>query len=265
MVRESLRTFGVYIRFQFRNEWRTTLFWMIGLSIYAGLIVSIYPSVKGAVNLEAIPEGLRTAFNLNDFTQLASFLSSQLLGVILPLLLPFYGMIMLSNVVAGAEERGRLDILLGNPIPRWQPIAGSFLVVAVYLFGIVTVLGAVIWTMARFLDLALTIEQAMRATFALWPTSLAFGALALFVSTRVRQRSLALGLPAAIVFLMYLFNLIGRLADSVRWVRWISAYNYYGTAITEGLWWPGMITLLVSAALLLALSIISFNRRDIYA
>ncbi len=260
-----MHTFGVYLRFQFRNEWRTTLFWTIGLSIYAGLIVSIYPSVKGAVNLEAIPEGLRTAFNINDFTQLTSFLSSQLLGVIMPLLLPFYGMIMLSNVVAGAEERGRLDILLGNPIPRWQPIVGSFFVVAVYLLGIVIVLGGVIWSLARFLDLTLTIEQAMRATFALWPTSLAFGALALSVSTRVRQRSLALGLPAAIVFLMYLFNVIGRLADSVRWIRWTSAYNYYGTAITDGIWWPGMITLLAAAVILVVLAIVSFNRRDIYA
>ncbi|MGB3306110.1 MAG: ABC transporter permease subunit [Thermomicrobiales bacterium] len=260
-----MSTLLTYTLFQFRAHWRTTLFWTIGLSIYAGLIVAIYPSVRGAINLDAIPANLRIAFNINDFTQLASFLSSELLGVILPLILPFYGMIMLSNVVAGAEERGRLDILLGNPIPRWHLILGSFVVAAVFLLGIVLVLGGVVWTVAALLDLDLTITQAIRATFTLWPTALAFSTLALAVSTLVRQRALALGIPAAVVFLMFLLNVIGRLAPAVSWVRYASAYNYYGTAITDGIWWPGMIVLLVATALLLGFALVSFNRRDIYA
>ncbi len=85
------------------------------------------------IDISLIPANLRAAFNINDFTQLASFLSSELLGVILPLILPFFGIIILSNVVAGAEERGRLDVLLGNPIPRWNLIVGTFAVVAAFL------------------------------------------------------------------------------------------------------------------------------------
>lgn len=258
-------TLATYTAFQFRAEWRTTLFWTIGLSIYAGLIVAIYPSVRGAVNLDAIPANLRAAFNINDFTRLASFLSSQLLGVILPLILPFYGMIMLSNVVAGAEERGRLDVLLGNPIPRWNLIIGTFVVAATYLLVMSFVLGVVVWCVASSLNLELSLEQAMRATFTLWPTSLAFSALALGISTVVRQRSLALGIPAAIVFLMYLLNVMGRLAPSISWVKYASAYNYYGTAIVDGIWWNGMIVLLTATAALLVFAVVSFNRRDIFA
>lgn len=260
-----MTTLLTYTVFQFRAHRRTTLFWTIGLSIYASLIVAIYPSVRGAINIDAIPANLRIAFNINDFTQLASFLSSELLGVILPLILPFYGMIMLSNVVAGAEERGRLDILLGNPIPRWHLILGSFVVAAVFLLGIVLVLGGVVWTVAALLDLDLTITQAMRATFTLWPTALAFGTLALTVSTVVRQRSLALGIPAAVVFMMFLLNVVGRLAPAVSWVRYASAYNYYGTAITDGIWWTGMIVLLCATVLLLGFALVFFNHRDIYA
>lgn len=262
---KSNATLATYTTFQFRAEWRTTLFWTIGLSIYAGLIVAIYPSVREAVNLEAIPANLRAAFNINDFTRLASFLSSQLLGVILPLILPFYGMIMLSNVVAGAEERGRLDILLGNPIPRWNLIIGTFVVAASYLLVMSFVLGVVVWCVASLLNLELSLEQAMRATFTLWPTSLAFSTLALAMSTIVRQRSLALGIPAAIVFLMYLLNVMGRLAPGISWVKYASAYNYYGTAIVDGIWWKGMIVLLSATVALLIFAVVSFNRRDIYA
>lgn len=258
-------TFRTYLAFQFRAEWRTTIFWLIGVCIYAGLVVSIYPSVRSAVNLNAIPTNLRAAFNITDFTQLASFLSTQLLGVILPLILPFYGMIMLSNVVAGAEERGRLDILLGNPMPRSNLIVGMFVVAAIYLLVLTFVVGLVIWSVASLENLALNLPQTLRATFTLWPLSIAFAALSLAVSAVARQRSIALGVPAAILFLMYLLNVIGRLAPAISGVRYASAYNYYGTAIVDGIWWPGMAVLLGSTILLLLIAIAAFNRRDIFA
>lgn len=258
-------TFWPYTRFQFFASWRQTSFWAIGLIIYCGLIVGIYPSVSDAIDISLIPANLRAAFNINDFTQLASFLSSELFGVILPLFLPFYGIIALSNVVAGAEERGRLDVLLGNPIPRHHLILGSFLVVAVFLLLLAAVIGAVVYAVATALDLELTARQTVRAAFVLWPLALAFGALALALSSVVRQRSVALGVPAAILFLMYLVNVIGRLAPAVSGIRYASAYHYYGSAIVEGVWWFGVVALLAAAALLVGLAVIMFNRRDIYA
>ncbi len=265
-LRSSSRsTLGPYTRFQFLANWRSTSFWAIGLVIYCGLIVGIYPSVSDAVNISLIPANLRAAFNIDDFTQLASFLSSELFGVILPLILPFYGIIALSNVVAGAEERGRLDVLLGNPIPRHHLIVGSFVVVAVYQLMLVAVVGTVVYTVATALDLELTTRQTMRAAFALWPLALAFGALALAMSSLVRQRSVALGAPAAILFLMYLVNVIGRLAPAVSGIRFGSAYHYYGSSIVDGVWWSGVAVLLAAAASLVAIAVVMFNRRDIYA
>ncbi|MGC4191728.1 MAG: ABC transporter permease subunit [Thermomicrobiales bacterium] len=265
MSTSAAGTFRIYTAFRYRAEWRTTLFWAIGLSIYTGVLVSVYPSIRGALNLNALPANMRAAFNITDFTQLASFLSAQVFGVILPILLPFFTMIALSGVIAGAEERGRLDILLGNPLPRWQIVIGSFLVIATYLLAIVTAVSVALWAMAQVLDLSLTVRQAWRAGFALWPLATAFGALSLAMSAVMRQRSWALGIPAGVLFLMYLLNVIGRLAPAISWVRWLSAFNYYGVAITEGLWWPGMLTLAGSAIVLTIAATILFNRRDIYA
>lgn len=259
------RPFVPYVRRQAADQRRATIFWAIGITIYCSLIVSIYPSVKEAVDISLIPDNLRTAFNINDFSQLASFLSSELFGVILPLLLPFYGIIALSNVVAGAEERGRLDVLLGNPIPRWHLIIGSFVVIAAYLLLLVGVIGTVIWGVASMLDLPLRAGQAYRAAFALWPLAIAFGALALALSAIVRQRSVALGASAAILFLMFLANVVGKLAPALSRVRYVSAHHYYGNTILDGLSLSGVAILLGSALALLAVAVVAFNRRDIYA
>ncbi len=43
-----------------------------------------------------------------------------------------------------------------------------------------------------------------------------------------------------LVFLMYLVNVIGKLAPSVSGVRFASAYHYYGSAIIDGIWWWGV-------------------------
>ena len=126
-------------------------------------------------------------------------------------------------------------------------------------------MGGVVWSVATVLDLDLTVRQAMRATFVLWPTSLVFGSLALAVSTVARQRAVAMGLPAAIVLLSYLALVIGRLAPPVEVVRYLSAYNYYGVAILEGVRWLGMAILGIAALVLLVFTVIAFNRRDIYA
>lgn len=261
-MNSTLRT---YLGFEFRSNLRATIYWTIGLSIYVGAVVSLYPSVRSALNISAIPANLRAAFNITDFTYLAGFLSSELFGVILPLVVPFYGIVILSNVVAGNEERGRLDVLLGNPIPRWHLVVGTFIVVAVFLLAMVTVFGTVIWAIASALDLSLSANQAYRATFALWPPALTFSTLALAVSTLARQRAIAIGLPGAVVLLSYLILVIGRLADALSFVKYVSAHHYYGFAILEGIWWGGVAVLLGTTVILLAVAILSFNRRDIYA
>ena len=253
------------MRFQARDQRKTLLFWGAGLALYCSLIVLVYPQVKDAVDISLMPANMREAFNITDFTQLSSFLATELFGVILPIVVPFFGVIALSGVIAGAEERGRLDLLLGNPIPRWHLVTGSIAVVAVYLFVLTSVVACAIWLAATALDLALSVQQAVRAAFALWPLALAFAGLALALSAIVRQRAAALGGTAAVIFLMFLTNVIGRLAPPVSGIRWASAYYYYGNAIVDGLWWTGVTVLVVVSLVLVTVAVIAFDRRDIYA
>jgi len=68
-----------------------------------------------------------------------------------------------------------------------------------------------------------------------------------------------------VVLLSYLILVIGRLADAVSFVKYISAYYYYGFAILQGVWWGGVAVLLSATTVLLIIAILTFNRRDIYA
>src|SRR3712207_6870721 len=48
------------------------------------------------------------------------------LSFLVPLALAFFPILASAGAIAGAEERGTMDVLLSNPIPRWQLVAGSF-------------------------------------------------------------------------------------------------------------------------------------------
>jgi ABC-type transport system involved in multi-copper enzyme maturation permease subunit len=92
---------------------------------------------------------------------------------------------------------------------------------------------------------------------------MAAGGLALALSATVRQKAIAIGVPAALLFLMYLADIVGKIVD-VAVVRNVSFFKAYGDPLQEGTPWVGAAVLLAIALILAALAIPLFNRRDIY-
>ena len=67
-----------------------------------------------------------------------------------------------------------------------------------------------------------------------------FGGLALLLSAVLHRRFLALAVPVALLIVMYF---VDGLADSVGLfdaIRPLSAFNYYGSAIQDGLDWTNL-------------------------
>ena len=58
---------------------------------------------------------------------------------IIPLALPFFMMVIGAKAIAGSEERKTLDLLLGNPVPRWQVVVGALLTMVLALAGVLAI------------------------------------------------------------------------------------------------------------------------------
>jgi ABC-2 type transport system permease protein len=78
------------------------------------------------------------------------------------------------------------------------------------------------------------------------------------------RRSLAIAIPAFLLFGMYLMDTIGRASEDLEDWRPYSVFKYYGSAIENGIDWThfGGITLI--ALVLTLLAALVFRRRDIY-
>ncbi|MBA3703336.1 MAG: ABC transporter permease subunit [Rubrobacteraceae bacterium] len=251
-----------------RMQLRGVIIWGAALGLYSAGMVASFTAIEGSADqlnqlMEAYPKGMLEAFGVTDLGDPANYLHSQVFGLA-PLALSFFPILALANAIAGAEERGTIDVLLGNPLPRWQLVAGNFIAVSISLLEICAVVGLLTWGTAVLTGVELSPREVADAVLNLWPTCIMFGAVALLCSALFHRRGLAIAVPAFLLFGMFLIDTIGRASNDLEDWRPVSVFYYYGSAIENGIDWThfGSITLIALALVLLAALV--FNQRDIY-
>jgi len=251
-----------------RMQARSVIIWGTALGLYSAAMVASFTAIEGSAAelnklMEAYPKGMLEAFGVTDLGDPANYLHSQFFGLA-PLALSFFTILALAGALAGAEERGTIDVLLGNPLPRWQLVVGNFLATALSLIGVCALVGLLIWGTAVLVDVELSLREIMDGILNLWPICIVFGALALLCSALFHRRALAVSIPAFLLFGMYLIDTVGRASEDLEDWRPASVFYYYGSAIENGIDWAhfGGITLIALALVLLAA--LAFRRRDIY-
>ncbi len=250
-----------------RMQLRSVFIWSLIVGLYSAALVATFPSLGGQEGFSQIvqsyPEGVREAFSLDALGTVEGFLASQVFDLA-PLALAFFTILALAGAIAGAEERGSIDILLGNPIPRWQFVVGSFVATAISFLLILVIVGLLTWFPARILDVDLAVQTMAVAVLNLWPICMFFGALALLGSAVFHRRAVAVAIPAMLLFVMYLLSVLGDIVAEMESYQPLSAFYYYGSAIENGIDWTNFAGLTAVTAALVVLAILVFRRRDIY-
>lgn len=258
-------TLLVWLPHAIRKHYRGVLFWTLGVTIYTALLILSFPAFEdsGVLDVSQYPESMREAFNLQSMDTIEPYLSSQVYNY-LPLVLMFIPITIFAGAIAGAEERGSLDILFGNPLPRQVYVVAYWLAVAILMLAMLLALGLGSWLIAVAIDVDLSFGESMAAALNVFPITMAAGGLALALSATVRQKAVAVGVPAALLFLMYLADIVGKISDDFAPIRSLSFFKAYGDPLQEGMPWAGAAVLLAIAVALAALAIPLFQRRDIY-
>jgi ABC-2 type transport system permease protein len=247
---------------------RGVIIWGAAIGLYSAALVASFTTLEGSAQelnqlMQAYPKGLMEAFGITDLADPANYMNSQVFAFV-PLALSFFSIMVLSGALAGAEERGTIDVLLGNPLPRWQLVMGSFIATALSLFAICAIIGLLTWGTAVLIDVELSLRQVAEAALNMWPICLMTGALALLCSALFHRRGLAIAIPAFLLFGMYLLDTIGRASEDLEDLRPFSVFYYYGSAIEHGIDWANFASISLIAVALAILAVFVFRRRDIY-
>lgn len=261
------------IRKMVSDRWRGTLVYGAGIVAYVLMLTSMFPSITkiGAAKkayMEDLPEGFLKFFNVKDFniTSFDNYMTLQFLGLIWIIVMAAFVIALARGMVAGEIQDGTLELLLAQPIARWNILLSEG---AVLLGGIVfLVLLTVLATFA--FGAAFGIELSYGGYAAFIPLGIALAAAiagySVLLSAVMREpRRVALA-AAGVTLAFYIVHFVGIYSKSLAKVDYFTIFRYYDPQTllkTGGVPVRDILVLLGFAAVTFAAAVFFFQRRDI--
>ena len=249
---------------------RGVLIWGIILGALGALFVAISPTLTGNPGmgelLKSMPQAMLDLFGYGagGFSTVEGILDGEMLGFMVPLAISIFAILAASSALAGAEEEGTMDVLMGNPISRGQLVVSRFLSVMVLVLGIVAIMGLITWITALIAGVDLSLKSMAAGSLSLWPLAIFFGGLAMLCSAIFHRRLLAIAIPLALLVVMYFVDGLANSVEFLKSIQPLSAFYYYGSAIQNGIDWTNFAGLTAVTPALVGLAMLIFRRRDIY-
>jgi len=254
------------------DQWRPVLLWTAFSGIFAAFYLSLYPSI-GAVQemqqlLDAMPPALRAMFTAEgvDIGTPAGYLNVELFTFVVPLLVLAVALTSAGGATAGEEERGTLELLLANPLPRRRVVAEKFIAMTLATAVLVAGMWLALGITARVADIDLALDRVAAALASAGLLGVAIGALAMAIGALTGSRAVSVGLALAIAVAGFFVNALGPLVEGLRPWRVVSLhYHYIGyDPLANGLDAGHAAVLLGAAAGFLLVAVIAFERRDLH-
>ncbi len=253
---------------ELRKRWRSLVIWGVILGGLGAVYVALYPSMSGLMEdyMSQMPESMQGMFGEFEGGRMSieQWLGMEFLNMFVPVVLPFMVIIMGARAVAGREEGKTLDLLLSNPLPRRNLVAGSALTMAISLAIVLVITWILTYIAVPIAGVDLSPARLAAALVTIWPLCLAFGMLALLVSTLVRRSALAIAVAAFILIAMYVLETLAQVSASVEPFRVVSLFYHLGNPIGGDFPWTAVLVTMAAVCVLGSAAAATFARRDLY-
>ena len=266
-VPSALASLRAVVRRGLLDQRRAPLTWGGALGAFGVLIAATWPSIEDSVGeiADLYPEGLREAFNIDAITTIEGYIDAEMLTFIVPLAVAFLAVRTVTRATVVAEEKRWLDTLLAVPLSRGRLVAGSVVVTAVVLAAVLAVATFLTMIAALLVGADPDLWIIVRGMANVWPLSIFFAGLAALAAGVLHSASRVTAVAAGALVGMYAIDLVGKLADSLDWIRWGSAFRYYGSAVQDGIDPLAFVGLAVVGIAMAGLGAWLFQRRDTFA
>jgi len=255
------------IRKTVRDNRRALIGWMVGLAAVVSMYLSFYGRYKDLQQAKAatVPEGLRKVIGFDDILTGVGYLQATVYGLLGPLLLIMCAAILGNRGIAGPEEGGVLDLLLANPISRRRFVLGRFLALAGSIVAVAAVPWVLVLVFASALDMQVSAANISAASLGLLLLALCFGMVAFTTGAATGRRGVVLAVTGGLAVGTYVLKGLSAEVTGLGWLRWFSPFHYFSGSnpLRHGFDVPYLLVLAGLSAVLLAVAVVTFDRRDV--
>jgi beta-exotoxin I transport system permease protein len=258
----------VYAKWLWDNR-RTVLGWTIAIVVVGAGYAAFWPTFEDpevARLLENYPSALLEALNYTNITTPEGYLGATVYGLVVAVLMAVFAIAAGSQLIAGEEESGVLDLTLSYPVSRTtlglQRVAALttsvVVIVAVFWLAMLAIAGP-----AKFDSIPASRFAAMHLHLAAF--ALLFGTLAYGIGAAFGRRTRSIAVPAAVAVLAYAASGILPQVDGLEWIRDWSAFTWLNgnSPLTNGIDWTHLGIMLGLSATFVVFGTLAFQRRDV--
>ena len=214
---------------------------------------------------EQLPEQLIALFGGGDMSTPEGWYTLETFGLMAPVGVILVTAIMGAGALAGEESRRTMGMLLANPISRSRIVFEKALPMVLFAFavGFATFAGVALGSLIA--DLGMSIGNIAATATLQVLVGLVFGSLALALSAGTGRTSVSIFGAAGAAVVFHLINSFGVLNDTIADLGWLTPFHYYlgNDPLNNGMDWVDAAVLAVLSAVLIGLSFVLFERRDI--
>jgi ABC-2 type transport system permease protein len=258
---------GGLILHELRARWKSILGWTLGLIALGATYIGVWPSAADEMaSLADIEIYALLGIQMQTFE---GYIGSVIVQFV-PVLLGIYAILVGTRTLAGEEDRGTLELVLAQPIRRWQIVSIKTLSIALSMAVIVVLSGlgnaAVFHVIRDQIDTQVTPMQLFTSVLSGWPISMAFAMISLFLGALLPTRRLASMVAAVVVIASYFAETLTGFVSSLEAVEAASLFTYFDsgpTVFTEGVKWGDMGILLGVGAVFYLLALLAFHGRNV--
>jgi ABC-2 type transport system permease protein len=246
---------------------RALLTWSLSVGVTGAFFMAIWPSVEDSIGkvAESYPASLKEAFGVGSLSNAQEYLNAELFSLILPVAIGLLALRTVAAAIDGAQERGHLDVLLSAPVSRRGLVAATFVMVAVELAVVLFAGWALTCLGSAIAGADLSVGLAAAGYANVWPLAIFTAGVAMVVTGVSQHAATVTGIAAGTLVGMYVLDLMGKLADSIEPVRWLSVFRYYGSAGIDGIDPVAFVGVTLAGVALAVAGTLLFERRDLAA
>jgi ABC-2 type transport system permease protein len=173
--------------------------------------------------------------------------------------------VMGAGALAGEESRRTMGLLLANPIPRSRIVLEKAATMVLFgmAVGFATFAGVALGSALG--DLGMSVGNIAATSTLQALVGLVFGALALALSAGTGRTGVAVAGAAGAALAFHLLTSLADITGALSFIEWVSPFHYYlgSDPLVNGMDWGAAAVLAVLALVLIGLSFVLFQRRDI--
>lgn len=243
---------------------RLVIGYTLGMAAYVFVVVALYPVVKNNTDLDRLTDstlGALIGASGSALTSPDGWLSANLYGNFVPLIVLIATIGYGASAIAGQNEDGSLALVVSLPLTRRSIIVGKLVALIAQALP-VPIVTAVCIGSGRWFELDIDAGALVGVTIGVTLLGLVFGTLALLIGTVTGSRGVALGVTSSIAAVTYLVNSLAPVIDWLHPRRYLSPFFYAvgDNQVQHGLSLAWAAVLAVVAVVFAATAAIAFNR-----